>query len=128
MATAPCTPTTTTTTTATTMYERDVGDHRGYVETGTERVAVLETILAENDRTADRNRADFVSAGVVTVNLMSSPGAGKTTLLRRTIANLGHRLRLGILEGDIATSLDADELSGLGVPVALGEHERGLRW
>ena len=96
---------------------RDVGDHRGYAETGAERVAVLETILAENDRTADRNRADFVGAGVVTVNLMSSPGAGKTTLLRRTITNLGDRLRLGILEGDIATSLDADELGGLGAPV-----------
>ena len=89
---------------------RDVGDHSGYVDTGTERVAVLETILAENDRTADENRADFAAAGVVTVNLMSSPGAGKTTLLKRTITTLGPRLRLGVLEGDIATSLDADEL------------------
>ena len=98
---------------------RDVGDHRGYVDTGHERVAVLETILAENDRTADENRSDFAAAGVVTVNLMSSPGAGKTTLLKRTITTLGSRLRLGVLEGDIATSLDADELSGLGAPVAL---------
>jgi hydrogenase nickel incorporation protein HypB len=98
---------------------RDVGDHTGYPETGTDRVAVLETILAENDRTADRNRADFERAGVVTVNLMSSPGAGKTTLLKRTIAELSGRARLGILEGDIATSLDADELDGLGAPVSL---------
>jgi hydrogenase nickel incorporation protein HypB len=98
---------------------RDVGDHRGYVDSGSERVAVLETILAENDRTADENRSDFAAAGVVTVNLMSSPGAGKTTLLKRTITRLGSRLRLGVLEGDIATSLDADELSGLGAPVAL---------
>ena len=98
---------------------RDVGDHGGYVDTGHERVAVLETILAENDRTADENRSDFAAAGVVTVNLMSSPGAGKTTLLKRTITMLGSRLRLGVLEGDIATSLDADELSGLGAPVAL---------
>jgi hydrogenase nickel incorporation protein HypB len=98
---------------------RDVGDHHGYVDTGHERVAVLETILAENDRTADENRSDFAAAGVVTVNLMSSPGAGKTTLLKRTITMLGSRLRLGVLEGDIATSLDADELSGLGAPVAL---------
>jgi len=105
---------------------RDVGDHRGYVDTGTERVAVLETILAENDRTADANRAEFAAAGVVTVNLMSSPGAGKTTLLRRTITTLGSRLRLGILEGDIATSLDADELSGLGAPVALVNTEAGF--
>jgi len=99
--------------------QRDVGDHRGYVDTGHERVAVLEAILAENDRTADENRSDFAAAGVVTVNLMSSPGAGKTTLLKRTITRLGSRLRFGVLEGDIATSLDADELSGLGAPVAL---------
>jgi hydrogenase nickel incorporation protein HypB len=98
---------------------RDVGDHTGYQATGTERVAVLEKILAENDRTADQNRSDFAAAGVVTVNLMSSPGAGKTTLLKRTIATLGERLRLGILEGDIATSLDADELDGRGAAVAL---------
>jgi hydrogenase nickel incorporation protein HypB len=98
---------------------RDVGDHTGYPETGTDRVAVLETILAENDRTADRNRSDFERAGVVTLNLMSSPGAGKTTLLKRTIAELRGRVRLGILEGDIATSLDADELDGLGAPVSL---------
>jgi hydrogenase nickel incorporation protein HypB len=98
---------------------RDVGDHTGYTDTGTDRVAVLETILAENDRTADRNRADFDQAGVVTVNLMSSPGAGKTTLLKRTISALTGRARLGILEGDIATSLDADELGGLGAPVSL---------
>jgi hydrogenase nickel incorporation protein HypB len=98
---------------------RDVGDHSGYVATGTERVAVLENILAENDRTADRNRQDFADAGVVTVNLMSSPGAGKTSLLKRTIAELDARVRLGILEGDIATSLDADELAGRGAAVAL---------
>ena len=61
---------------------RDVGDHTGYVDTGAERVAVLESILDENDRVADRNRADFARAGVTTVNLMSSPGAGKTTLLK----------------------------------------------
>jgi hydrogenase nickel incorporation protein HypB len=98
---------------------RDVGDHTGYLTTGIERVAVLENILAENDRTADQNRSDFANAGVVTVNLMSSPGAGKTTLLKRTISTLGEHIRLGILEGDIATSLDADELDGRGAAVAL---------
>jgi hydrogenase nickel incorporation protein HypB len=107
-------------------HDHDVGDHGGYTETGSERVAVLETILAENDRTADENRARFAAAGVVTVNLMSSPGAGKTTLLRRTIAALGGRLRLGILEGDIATTLDADRLDGLGAPVALVNTSAGF--
>jgi hydrogenase nickel incorporation protein HypB len=98
---------------------RDVGDHTGYLATGIERVAVLEDILAENDRTAEQNRHDFANAGVFTVNLMSSHGAGKTTLLKRTISELGARMRLGILEGDIATSLDADELDGRGAAVAL---------
>ncbi len=104
---------------------RDVGDHAGY-ETGRERVAVLETILAENDRTAERNRADFANAGVTTVNLMSSPGAGKTTLLKRTITTLGQTLRIGVLEGDIATSLDADQLEGLGAPVSLVNTSAGF--
>lgn len=107
-------------------HGRDVGDHAGYSGTGTERVAVLENILAENDRTAEDNRADFASAGVTTINLMSSPGAGKTTLLRRTITTLDGRLRLGILEGDIATSIDADRLAGLGVPVSLVNTSAGF--
>jgi len=105
---------------------RDVGDHTGYVDTGPDRVAVLERILDENDQVADRNRADFARAGVTTVNLMSSPGAGKTTLLKATIGALGERLRLGILEGDIATSLDADQLGGLGVPVSLVNTSAGF--
>jgi hydrogenase nickel incorporation protein HypB len=105
---------------------RDVGDHTGYADTGTERVAVLETILAENDRIANANRVEFARAGVTTVNLMSSPGAGKTTLLKRTIVALRDRLRMGILEGDIATSLDADELDSLGVPVSLVNTSAGF--
>jgi hydrogenase nickel incorporation protein HypB len=104
----------------------DVGDHSGYPDTGTERMTVLETILAENDRIADRNRSDFLDAGVTTVNLMSSPGAGKTTLLKRTITSLSGQLRLGILEGDIATDLDAHELEGLGAPVSLVNTSAGF--
>ncbi len=107
-------------------HDHDVGDHSGYVETGTERVAVLESILAENDRTAAANRADFARAGVTTVNLMSSPGAGKTTLLKRTITSLAPRLRVGILEGDIATSIDADQLEGLGAAISLVNTGKGF--
>ena len=105
---------------------RDVGDHRGYVETGTSRVEILERILSENDRIADANRADFDRVGVRTVNLMSSPGAGKTTLLRRTITELGERLRIGVFEGDIATSIDADQLEGLGAAVSLVNTSAGF--
>ncbi|BBG00393.1 MULTISPECIES: hydrogenase nickel incorporation protein HypB [Pseudonocardia] len=93
-------------------------DHSGYT-TGTERIEVLERIFDENDRTADANRADFDHAGVLTINLMSSPGAGKTSLLRETLKALRGRLRIGIVEGDIETSIDADRLQGLGATVAL---------
>ncbi|HMQ24720.1 MAG TPA: hydrogenase nickel incorporation protein HypB [Acidimicrobiales bacterium] len=94
--------------------ERDVGDHSGYTDSGTERVEVLERLLGENDRVAEANRAAFAAAGVRVVNLMSSPGAGKTTLLKRTLDRLADRAGIGILEGDIATSLDADDLDGRG--------------
>ena len=94
-------------------HTHDVGDHSGYA-TGTERVAVLENILGENDRVAATNRGDLATHGVRAVNLMSSPGAGKTALLRRTIPELAARLRVGVLEGDIATSLDADALADSG--------------
>jgi hydrogenase nickel incorporation protein HypB len=93
-------------------------DHSGY-QTGAERVEVLERIFDENDKTAAANRAAFAAAGVRVVNLMSSPGAGKTTLLRETLSRLGGKLRLGIIEGDIETSLDADRLAGFGAAIAL---------
>jgi hydrogenase nickel incorporation protein HypB len=104
---------------------RDVGDHSGYTDTGSLRVAVLENILSENDRIAGANRADFARAGVWAVNLMSSPGAGKTMLLKRTLAALGD-LRIGVLEGDIATSIDADELDGFGAAIALVNTSNGF--
>lgn len=99
-------------------HGRDVGDHSGY-ETVAERVAILETILSENDRVAAANRQAFEAAGVRTVNLMSSPGAGKTTLLQRTLAVLRTDVRVGVLEGDIETSLDADRLHDLAAAVSL---------
>ncbi|HEX3795456.1 MAG TPA: hydrogenase nickel incorporation protein HypB [Acidimicrobiales bacterium] len=95
-------------------HTHDVGDHSGYVETGTVRVDILENLLSENDRVADGNGYALDAAGVRAVNLMSSPGAGKTTLLKRTLNHIGGSVRIGILEGDIATSLDADELEGAG--------------
>jgi hydrogenase nickel incorporation protein HypB len=105
--------------------DRDVGDHSGY-ETGTERVMVLEQILSENDRLADDNRSLLAGHGITTVNLMSSPGAGKTTLLAKTIPALRDRLRIGVVEGDIATSLDADVLTDLGAQVSLVNTNAGF--
>ena len=95
-------------------HAHDVGDHSGYAQTGTTRVAILEDLLSENDRIAETNRSQFVAAGVRAINLMSSPGAGKTSLLKKTLQRIGSTVRIGILEGDIATSLDADELEGAG--------------
>ncbi len=95
-----------------------IGDHSGY-ETGTERIDVLERIFSENDAAADRNRSAFSAASVVSINLMSSPGAGKTTLLERTLAELEGRTRVGIIEGDIETALDAERLGGFGAQISL---------
>jgi hydrogenase nickel incorporation protein HypB len=105
--------------------DHGVGDHSGY-QTGTLRVDVLEKILGENDRTADANRSDFYDADVQVINLMSSPGAGKTALLREVLLRLGSSLRVGIVEGDVETSLDADRLAGLGAPVSLVNTANGF--
>jgi hydrogenase nickel incorporation protein HypB len=80
------------------------------------RVQVVEGVLDANDTIARSNRADFESAGVTVVNLMSAPGAGKTALLERTVRDL-EGVRVGVLEGDVQGSLDADRLAGLHVPV-----------
>jgi hydrogenase nickel incorporation protein HypB len=106
--------------------EHDVGDHTGYLDTGAARVEVLERILDENDRVAAANRSELRGHGVRTVNLMSSPGAGKTTLLKRTLAVLAGRIRVGVLEGDIATSIDADQLDGYGAAVSLVNTSAGF--
>src|SRR5262245_36905952 len=81
------------------------------------KVKVVEGVLDANDTIAAANRADFDRAGVSVVNLMSAPGAGKTSLLERVLPGLDG-IRVGILEGDVQGSLDADRLAGLHVPVA----------
>jgi hydrogenase nickel incorporation protein HypB len=86
---------------------------------------VLERILSENDRVASANRDAFGRAGVRAVNLMSAPGAGKTALLRRTLEALGD-VRVGVLEGDIETSLDAEALEGFGAAVSLVNTSAGF--
>src|ERR671938_91726 len=80
------------------------------------RVRVVEGILDANDTIARANREDFERAGVTVVNLMSAPGAGKTTLLERVVGDLDG-VRVGVLEGDVQGSLDADRLASLHVPV-----------
>jgi hydrogenase nickel incorporation protein HypB len=83
-------------------------------------VVVLERILGENDAAAAANRAALDAAGVVCVNLMSAPGAGKTAILEHTLRHLQSvGVRVGVVEGDIETSLDADRLQGLGAQISL---------
>jgi hydrogenase nickel incorporation protein HypB len=80
------------------------------------RIRIVEDVLDANDTIARANRDDFDRNGVVVVNLMSSPGAGKTTLLERTVRDLSD-VRVGVLEGDVQGTLDADRLASLHVPV-----------
>ena len=81
------------------------------------KVKVVTRILEANDRIAEENRKRFQDAGVYVVNLMGAPGAGKTTLLERTIRALKPRLKVGVIEGDIVGTDDADRIGALDVPV-----------
>ncbi|HWI45374.1 MAG TPA: hydrogenase nickel incorporation protein HypB [Rubrobacter sp.] len=78
---------------------------------------VQENVLDANDTLARANRDLFDRAGTYTINMMSSPGAGKTALLERTLERLRGRLRLGVLEGDVQTTLDADRLARFHIPL-----------
>src|SRR4051794_8680316 len=80
------------------------------------KVKVVEEALDANNTIAQANRADFDRAGTRVVNFMSAPGAGKTTLLERVLPQL-EGIRVGVLEGDVQGSMDADRLAGLHVPV-----------
>jgi hydrogenase nickel incorporation protein HypB len=76
---------------------------------------VHERILAGNDRVARHNREHFRDHHVVAVNLMGSPGAGKTAMLEATARALGHKARLGVLAGDLATENDANRVRTAGI-------------
>ena len=78
------------------------------------RVPVVEKILSANDRLAAENRARLDEAGVFALNFMASPGAGKTSLIEQTVQRLSGRLKLAVVDGDIATSLDADRAAAAG--------------
>jgi len=80
------------------------------------KVKVATKILEANDRIALENRKVFDRAGVFVVNLMSGPGAGKTSLLEKTLSGRGD-LRIGVIEGDIAGSDDAERIEKFGAPV-----------
>jgi hydrogenase nickel incorporation protein HypB len=103
----------------------EFGDHSHY-QTGKQRIDVLEAIFAENDVLAAANRAAFESNGIRALNLMSSPGSGKTTILQATLDELSGEFAIGVIEGDIATDLDAAKLSGRGAQVSLLNTSNGF--
>ena len=102
-----------------------LGDHSGYA-TGSERIEVLESIFAENDNRAAINRDAFEVNGIRALNLMSSPGSGKTTVLAATLDQLAGELSIGIVEGDIATDIDAAKLGGRGAQISLLNTNNGF--
>jgi hydrogenase nickel incorporation protein HypB len=79
------------------------------------KIRVVEDALDANNTIARANRGDFDRHDVSVVNLMSAPGAGKTSLLERVLGGL--QMRVGVLEGDVQGSYDADRLASLHIPV-----------
>ena len=81
------------------------------------QLPIVEQILSANDLIALENRNLLDEHGVVAVNVMASPGAGKTSTILRAIDALGGRLRVGVIEGDVAGRVDADKVAETGTPV-----------
>ena len=79
-------------------------------------VPVVEQILSANDQIALQNRSQFDAAGLFAINLMASPGAGKTSLIMATIQALKNEHHIAFIDGDLASSIDADKVAALGVP------------
>jgi len=80
-------------------------------------IKVVKSILEANEVIASQNRTLFAEKGLFVINLMGSPGAGKTTLLEKTIEHLKDRNRIAVIEGDIATSRDAERIAAHAIPV-----------
>lgn len=78
------------------------------------RIEVVEKILSANEQLAEGNRAVFDRLGLFTLNLMASPGAGKTSLIERTLEGLGNKMEIAVIDGDIASSIDADRAAAAG--------------
>lgn len=82
-------------------------------------VPIVENILNANDRLAKENRSRIDAAGVFSINILASPGAGKTSLIEQTLPRLKDKLRVAVVDGDIATSIDADRAAQAGAQAAI---------
>ena len=81
------------------------------------KISVVKNIMEANQRIAEENRRRFAEHGLMVINLMSSPGAGKTTLLEKTIHLLKDNYKVGVVEGDIQSTYDAERIGRTGAPV-----------
>ncbi|MBN2008743.1 hydrogenase nickel incorporation protein HypB [candidate division KSB1 bacterium] len=81
------------------------------------KVSLVKNILQANDRIAEQNRMLFQEKGILALNVMSGPGAGKTTLIERTIRALDGEYRIGVIEGDIQSTYDAEKIAATGAQV-----------
>jgi hydrogenase nickel incorporation protein HypB len=80
-------------------------------------ITIGEDILGANDARARANKDRLDARGIFTVNIMSSPGAGKTSLIMGTINALRDKVGIAVIEGDVASSVDADKIAAIGIPV-----------
>lgn len=81
------------------------------------KIDVLRNVFQKNDRAAEQNRAQFDRLGIACVNILGGAGSGKTATLESIVPLLASHLRIGVLEGDLATTRDAERIAALGVPV-----------
>jgi len=79
-------------------------------------INVRQSVFEENNKIAMKNREFFDSLNLFVINLMSAPGAGKTSIIERTIDALKEKFKIGVIEGDITSSIDAEKLEKKGIP------------
>jgi len=80
-------------------------------------ITVERKVLEKNDQIAQKNREKFKSKNLFVMNFVSSPGSGKTSLIEKTIEHSQGKIKIGVIEGDVQTSLDAERVNKLNVPV-----------
>jgi hydrogenase nickel incorporation protein HypB len=80
-------------------------------------ITIERKVLEKNDEIAHQNRSLLELHGIFAINIVSSPGAGKTSLLERTLQELGDTLKIGVIEGDVSTDIDAQRVARLNAPV-----------
>jgi len=81
------------------------------------QIKVMKKIMGSNQEVADANRQRFAERNVTVINVMASPGAGKTSVILRLIESIGGEIPMAVIEGDIASSIDAEKIEAVGIPV-----------